>query len=342
MGLTTISGGGAFTNTNISNINSNFAYLGSLVLANPFGVNWFVDGDNGSDTYNGLSPTHTVNTNVGPRATIGSAISSANSNDRIYITPRKMSAGATDPSNYAEALTITAGKSGLWLIGLSGGPAQGNQPQIKKGSGTAPLLTIQSPGCVISGLSFNGGSSTGGGIKLDDDASTKSAFGTVITNCFFKNCVVTAHDSRAGGAIWWASTGGAWQVNISNNQFYDNVGGISLTGTSNDRPKDIIVTNNIFGGSIDTTIDSYIYGAGGSGFNDISITYNTFTTIKPTISAGSIALYMDLTGVASGIVAWNSFGGASGTYGASGNAAKIPTTMGIAGNYQDGALIART
>ena len=42
------------------------------------------------------------------------------------------------------------------------------------------------------------------------------------------------------------------------------------------------------------------------------------------------------------LLGWNSFGGASGTYGATGNAAKIPTTVGIAGNYQDGALIART
>jgi len=64
--------------------------------------------------------------------------------------------------------------------------------------------------------------------------------------------------------------------------------------------------------------------------------------VTPNISSGNVALYMDLTGVASGTVAWNSFGCNGASFGAGGNAAKIPTTMGICGNYQDGALIARS
>jgi len=339
MAKTTITAEGAFTHGSRTAINSNFTELYSFYGAatfNPMYTNWFVNGDTGNDA------TAAANDATKPFQTIQAAVTAASGRDHIFIEPRAIPAGATDPVNYAETIIVPAGKSGLWLVGLSGGPAQGNQPQIKIGAGSTAMLTLRSPGCVIAGLSFNGGSSTGGGILIDDDGSTKTAFGTVISGCFFKNNVVGAHDSRTGGAIYWPAVGGGWQVLIDGNHFYDNVGNISLVGTSNDRPRDIVISNNVFGGSIDTTIDSYIYGAGGSGFQDVTVANNIFTTIKPTISAGNVALYMDLTGVASGIVCGNVFGGASGTYGAAGNAAKIPTAVGIAFNYQDGALIART
>lgn len=330
---------GAFTQNTADAANANFSDLyaayGTAVSGSAFATNYYVDGDLGVDTNTGLSPTSALKT-------IQAAVTAAGAGSRIFIKPRAVAAGGTDPVNYAETIIIPPGKSGLWLIGTGGGPAQGNQPQIKIGAGSTAMITVRSPGCVITGLSINGGSSTGGGILLDDDGSTKSAFGTIISNCFFKNCVVTAHDSRAGGAIYWASGGGAWQVNIVGNQFYDNVGGISLTGTSNDRPKDIVISGNLFNASASSTVDSYIYGAGGSGFNDVTITHNVFASAKPSISSGNIALYVDLTGVASGIFSHNMIASASGTFGATGNAGKVPTTVLIAGNYIESGLLART
>lgn len=300
------------------------------------GKAYFVDGTSGSDSHSGRSWTKAF-------VTIGKALTVAAARDTIFVRGQTVAAGGTDPVNYAEALTISPSQSGLRLIGVADGPAQGNLPQIKKGSGTAPLLTVQAPGCLIANLGFNGGGSTGGGIKLDDDGSTKTAFGTVIQGCHIKNCVVTTNDATKGGGIYWSAAGGAWQVLIRHNRFYSNTCGVSLLGTSNDRPKDVVITHNYFGADAAATPDAYIYGAGGSGFNDVLIAYNTFLTAVPTGGgAGVVARYMDLTGVAQGLVGWNVFGGATGTYGAAGNAAKIPTTVGICGNYQDGALIART
>lgn len=300
------------------------------------GKAWYVDGTNGSDSRSGRSWTKAF-------ATIGKAIASASALDSIFIRPQKVAAGGTDPVSYAEALTIGPTLFGLRLIGVADGAAQGNLPQIKKGSGTAPLLTIQAPGCYISGLGFNGSGSTGGGILLDDDGATKTAFGTVVENCHIKNCTVTANNSTAGGGIYWSANGGAWQVRIVRNRFYMNTGSISLLGTGNDRPKDIVIAHNVFGADAAATADSYIYGAGGSGFVDVTIHDNVFGADVPTGGgAGSVARYMDLTGVAQGLVSHNYFACTGKTFGAAGNAAKIPTTVMICGNYQDNALIGRT
>ena len=122
--------------------------------------------------------------------------------DVVLVANGGMAAGATDPTSYAEVLTIAAGKSGISLIGIPNNRTQGGLPQVKPATTTSALLTIRSPGCYIANIGFNGVSSTGGGILLDDDASTKSAFGTTIENCHFKNCVgTTATNAATGGAI---------------------------------------------------------------------------------------------------------------------------------------------
>jgi len=302
---------------------------------NPFGNVLLVDADNGSDTDTRL-----------PYATIQAAVTAADAGDTIFVKAKNMASGATDPSNYAETIIIPAGKSRLSLIGIGGGSAQGSLPQIKIGAGSTAMLNIKSPGCLIANLGFNGGSSTGGGIVLTDDGGTaNAAFGTVITGCHFKNCVVTSPDSRTGGAIYWPAAGGAWQVIIEGNHFYDNVGSISLVGTSGSRPKDVVIANNVFSASAATTVDSYIYGAGGSGFNDVTVVNNVFTSVLPAIVAGSVVRYLDLTGAASGIVANNYFATAAGTFGASGGAedsGKVPTTVKLIGNYIESGLLART
>lgn len=322
------SGIGVFGGQVYMNINGSIAPLGGLPFTNVI----LVDGDDGSDTDTRL-----------PYKTIQAAVTAASAGDTILIKAMDIAAGGTDPSNYAETIIIPAGKSGLRLIGIANGLAQGALPQIKKGSGSTALLTVRSPGCLIANLGFNGASSTGGGILLDDDGSTKTAFGTVIQGCHFKNCKGHATNSTLGGAITWSSAGGAWQVTIIGNSFFDNVGGIVLIGTSTDRPKDVKIIGNVFGGSAAGNIDSYIYGAGGSGFNDVTIHSNVFTTVKPAIGSGTVARYVDLTGVASGIFSDNYFASTDTTtgFGAGKATAKIPTTVGIAHCYSDGGLIVR-
>jgi len=300
----------------------------------PGNKKWYVDGDNGADGNEGHSWDLALQT-------IGGAINKAVAGDVILIKPRVIAAGGTDPINYAETLIIPATKPGLSLIGYNTGRTQGGMPQINMGSGSAALITIRAPGCLIAGLGINGSGSIGGGILLDDDSSTKSAFGTTIWNCHFKNCKgSSATDARTGGAIQWSSTGGGWQVFVVNNRFYKNVGDIVLLGTSISVPQDIIIENNVFGG-LAANVDCNIYLAAGSGVSGVIIRDNDFPAF-PALGGGSVVRFMDLTGC-TGLVTSNTFADTTTAtgYGAAKAKAKIPTGVFMPNNYNESGLITR-
>lgn len=298
---------------------------GYAPFPNKQGNVWFVDGTYGSDGYEGTSVKRAF-------ATIQAAVTKASASDTIYILPKVMAAGATDPVSYAETIIIPAATSNLSLIGVARGNTQGGLPQIKKGSGSTALLTIRAPGCLIANLGFNGSGSTGGGILLDDDGSTKSAFGTTITGCHFKNCRgSSATNAATGGAIQWASTGGAWQVRIENNRFYKNVGDIVLLGTSLSVPEDVVIKNNSFSDSAAVT-DCNLYLAAGSGMVGLTIRENAFGAI-PAVGSGTNATYAVLTNCTGTMTDCN-FGCSGKTFGATGNI-KVPTTVLMANNYQE-------
>lgn len=287
---------------------------------------YYVDGSNGSDNYDGKSWD-------AAKATIQAALDLCAVGDTVFVAPKEMAATDTDPSSYAETLIIDT--ASVSLIGLSRGRSQGGLPQIKKGSGSTALLTVRAPGCLIANLGFNGGSSTGGGILLDDDGSTKNAFGTTITGCHFKNCVgSTATNAATGGAIQWASTGGGWQVLISGNRFYKNVGDIVLLGTSAAVPQDVVIEDNVFSGPA-ANVDCNLYLAGGSGMNGVIIRNNLFTAV-PALSSGTNTNFLVLTGCV-GVLAENFFASTGRTFGAAGDEI-VPTTMLMCGNWQETAI----
>jgi len=293
---------------------------------------FYVDGDKGSDNNSGRTPRDA-------KKTIQGAVTAASAWDTVYVFPKTIAAGATDPSSYAETVIIPATHAGLALIGVGTGRTQGGLPQIKKGSGSTALLTVRAPGCLIANLGFNGGSSTGGGILLDDDGSTKTAFGTTITGCHFKNCVgSTATNAATGGAIQWAATGGAWQVLIKGNRFYSNVGDVVLLGTSGSVPQDVVIEDNIFSGPA-ASVDCNLYLAGGSGMNGVIIRNNEFTSF-PAITSGTNAKPLVLTGCV-GTLSGNTFACTGKTFGATANVT-VPTTVLMSGNYQESGLITRT
>lgn len=275
--------------------------------------------------------------------TISAAVSAASAGDVIMVFPGDMGATATDPVSYAETVTIPAGKSKLSIIGVLENVTQGGLPQIKKGSGSTALVTIQAPGCYIKNMGINGNGSTGGGILLDSDGgTTKDAFGTTIEGCHIKNCVgSTATDSRTGGGIMWSSTGGSWSVSIKNNRFYKNVGDVVLLGTSLSVPQDVVIEGNTFVGTA-ATVDCHLYLAGGSGMSSVVVNNNVFADVLPALGSGSVVRYVDMTGC-TGIFSNNSFAGSYTTtgFGAAKAAAKIPTTVGIVHNYSDAGLIVR-
>jgi hypothetical protein len=294
---------------------------------------YYVDGTNGSDNNSGRTPIRSFKT-------IQAAVTAADGFDTIYVFPKAMAAGSTDPGSYAETIIIPATHECLSLIGV-GHRTQGGLPQIKIGAGTTALLTVRAPGCYIAGLGFNGVSSTGGGILLDDDASTKTAFGTTIENCHFKNCVgTTATNAATGGAIIFAASaeGCPWQLRIRGNRFYKNVGDIVSLVTAGLQPQDVIIENNIFSGpAANVDCNLYLKGAGTTGIIGLVIDNNIFPE-KPAIGSGTNAIYIDATGCG-GVMTRNFFGcnSAEGlsevTFEAAGTAAKIPTTLFMAGNY---------
>jgi hypothetical protein len=307
-------------------------------MASPltFGDYWYVDADNGSDSANTGKSINKA------KATIQAAVTAAGAGDVIFVKAKAMGTGATDPESYAETVSIPAATDRLSIVGVTTGRTQGGLPQIRKGSGSTALLTIRAPGCLVSGIGFNGASATGGGILLDDDGSTKTAFGTTIEGCHFKNCKgSTATDSRTGGAIQWSSAGGAWQSSIINNQFYKNVGDVVLLGTGGSVPQDVLIEGNRFLG-LATSVDCHLYLAAGSGMASVLVHNNVFADVLPALGSGSVVRYVDMTGC-TGIFSDNYVGGSYTTtgFGAAKAAAKIPTTVGITHCYSDAGLIVR-
>jgi len=258
--------------------------------------------------------------------------------DLVLVLPRSLKAGDTDPGDWAENLTVN--KSLVTLMGMTSGRTQGRLPQLKKGSGSSPLITVNAPAFRIANFGVNGAGSTGVGIKLMANGSTVDAFGAVIENCHFKNCKgSTATNAATGGAI--QLSGSPWQILIRNNKFYKNVGGIVLLDTANSVPQDIHIEGNSFA-SAASSVDCDIYLAGGSGAGAGLVIRGNDFGLQPNIASGTNKLYMDLTGCDEGILADNYFATATGTFGASGNAGKVPTTVKIIGNYIESGILART
>lgn len=316
--------------------------LGGNVLGMFSGTNtWFVDGDYGSDANSGTSPDEAMKT-------IQAAVTKAAADGGIvYIKTMDMAAGATDPSNYAEAVTIPAGSSKMALIGIGNGRVQCGLPQIKPGGAAHTwAITVNAPGCLIANLGINGNSAAGapinGGVLLNSNGATGtiSATGTTITNCHFKNCAgTTVTDCRTGGAIDWTANGDCWQVLIKGNRFYKNVCDICLKGTSNSVPQDVVIQDNIFSGPT-ASVDTNVYIAGGSGMTGVIVDNNTFGALG-TLGSAVVKRLISATGC-TGIFSRNMCETVGKTYGAAGDAGLVPTTMMLAGNYQDAAIIART
>lgn len=275
--------------------------------------------------------------------TIQAGVTAAGSKDAVLVSAPDMAAGAIDPTSYAETIIIAEGKSNLSIIGVLSNRTQGGLPQIKIGAGATAMLTIRSPGCLIQNLGFNGAGSTGGGILLDDDASTKSAFGVAIENCHFKNCQGSGA-AVTGGAIMWA-IGGAWQVYIKGCEFFRNRASIVLKGTTTSVPVDIVIEDCIFGTNDTSLIDVDIYLAGGSGVDGLLIRNCDFATVDVPAYAGSgyTARYLYLVGCINGMLVNCNFACTGKTFGdGTVNAAKIPATVRMVRCYQEDAIITRT
>lgn len=161
----------------------------SLSGRNDFTTVRYVDGDHGSDTNNGATPTSAF-------ATIQAAINASSAQDVIYI--RQLAPSATDgsePGQYVENLTIPYTKHGLSLIGMGSSytkiPFGG--PKIKNAS-AGVLLDVLAPYVHLENIQFNCTRNSGTyGIYLGGDTAVQGyaiksgSVGFSIVNCLIKN-----------------------------------------------------------------------------------------------------------------------------------------------------------
>jgi hypothetical protein len=296
------------------------------------GNKWYVDG-NVAGSGDGKTWEKAVKT-------VQEAVNLASANDVIFVAPK--TPGIWDPVAYAESVIIPYTKPLLSIIGVSPAPVYGAMPLIGVTAGTDPCLTIRAPGCRISGLSFSAtGATSGGGICLDDDGSTKAAYGAMSDNCYFYECL-GGKLVAAGGAIYWSANGGAWQLRVLNNYFMSNSGGVVLLGTGGSRPTDVLIRGNTFASWVNTQIDCDIYLAGGSGAQGVVIDRNHFATVDgPNATEDH---YMNLTGCER-LVSNNLFSCKSGSeepplsFGATTHTgAKIPAEVRLANNWGEAAV----
>ena len=312
-------------------------YPEDLAIGNPWSNYFYVDGDNGSDTAN------TGKSIDKAKVTIQAAVTAAVEGDVIIVRPK--TPGIWDPVGYEETVIIPYATPNLTIAGISTNNTYGAMPHMAIGAGSTAMITVRAPGCRITGLSFAGTSSTGGGILFDDDSSTKSAYGTTIDNCYFYECLGSAA-AATGGAIMWSAEGGAWQTRILNNYFMSCRGGIILKGTSSSRPTDVFIQGNTFSSWVNTEVDIDIDLGNGSGAQGVIIDNNYFGTVDVPgyAGAGATARYLDLTGC-EGILSNNQFACKTGTddtpvtFGASTHTAGIvPATIRMARNYGESAV----
>jgi hypothetical protein len=114
---------------------------------------------------------------------------------------------------------------------------------------------------------------------------------------------------------------------------------VCLLGTTNTVPQDVVIANNIFSGPT-ASVDTNLYLAGGSGMTGVIVDGNNFGPIG-TLGSAVVKRVVSMTGCV-GIFSRNMCQTTGLTYGAAGSGGLIPTTVMIAGNFQDHAVIART
>lgn len=164
-------------------------HLGGVpVIGSPVYPGWFgskvlfVDGDNGQDGYKG----NRINR---PKASIASAITEAGPYDTIYVRPKVPASDASDPTVYAEALTIPFAKHHLKLIGTSGQVVDPHYGPKLKSSETEYVITVNAPRATIEGFVIHRRNTNTGGVYLagvTGYATLAGSVGTHLANCEFR------------------------------------------------------------------------------------------------------------------------------------------------------------
>jgi len=229
---------------------------GSARFASPWATHRFVDGDNGSDANNGLTPEEA-------KATIQGAVTASSYQDVIYIRPKTYTLG-TGFARYTEDVSVTLGGSGgsgatatnanISLIGITQRIHPSDFLGVRWKYTTATPLTVDAPGLHIENIGFFVEDATYA-INLRCNGATRTQEGT--TGFSIYNCAI-----KGDGALY---ANGGNEIQIINCRFqakYDGtMGGINLVGSSNAVARPIIKNCDFIGGNGNAMATAPIVGA---------------------------------------------------------------------------------
>ena len=299
--------------------------LGGSTFSSPWATHYFVDGSEGSAAFDGTAPSRSM-------STISLAITAASRGDVIYVREKAGSTtDATDPTAYAENLTIPFAKHNLSIIGAGNNPWNPFYTQVKANA-AGYGLKIQATSFRIENLDFNKGSATTGMIYFSGDVvTTDMAWGGVIANCHIRNA-----DSAANAGI--KTYAGSYNT-IHNCDFEACHTGINLASGGTYPIRSIRIQDCRFKGANASAVGgANILGAGASNIiYELEILRCYFERV-PT------GAFIDLAGANKyGIIADCQFGDDDVSAGTSASNINKPTTVFLANCTDDsGALIAST
>lgn len=160
--------------------------VGGARFTNPWSTHWFVDGTDGSDTYDGKTPTTA-------KSTIDAAIQLAGRGDVIYVRPKAYTVG-TGFARYTETGTTDLTQSDLYIIGVSNSPHPEYGVRWAKTS-SGYNLDVTGPALHVENIGFFSEGATGTALLRNNGATNtqRGTDGTTFVNCVVKgNRIITA------------------------------------------------------------------------------------------------------------------------------------------------------
>jgi len=256
--------------------------------SSPWASHYFVDGDNGSDQNNGLTPSDAIKT-------IQRAVTVATGGDVIYIRQKAYTNG-TGFSRYTEDVTmnqngavaagtdLAANKS---LIGVTQRPVPTDFLGVRWKCTTATPLTINTPGVHLENIGFFVEGATYAINLVNNAPTTYGGTGFSMYNCAVKG------DGKVYAGY------GCDELQIVHCRFqakYDGtVGGINLVGSAGQVKRPIIRDVEFIGGNANNMSDAAIIGA--APWYDAVLRELYFTAESDT------GVYINITGTNTGLVA---------------------------------------
>ena len=239
---------------------------------------WFVDGDNGNNANSGKKPTAAF-------STITKAITEAAAGDTIYVRNRIPQSDASDPTLYAENLTIPFAKSRMSIIGTS--PSAGNPyfgPKIKL-TGAVWAVDVEAANTNLENLNVHKTGTNSGGIRLNGVsgyATLAGSCGSTVSNCMLRYAgtttaagisIVGGYSTITSNCVFMSCSTG-WAITstvlpsrgheIRNSRFLGNNGAavagpyIYMQGAANE----VVIANCHFGQDTSQDPGAYVYCTG--------------------------------------------------------------------------------